>query len=48
MHVLGNWLLAPGAKLADGCRLGVRFGEGWFRMVESHETSDDSPRRLTV
>jgi hypothetical protein len=48
VHGLRNEFVAPGAELADGCRLGVRFGEGWFRMVESRETSDDSPRRLTV
>jgi hypothetical protein len=48
MHVLRNGLVAPWAELADGCRLGSAFRRGLVRMVESRETSEDSPRRLTV
>jgi hypothetical protein len=48
MYVLRNRLVAPGAELADGCRLGSAFRRGFVRMVESRETSDDLPRRLSV
>jgi hypothetical protein len=48
MHVLRHRLVAPGAELADGCRLGVRFSGGLFHLVKSRETSDDPPRRLSV
>jgi hypothetical protein len=35
MHVLGNWLLAPGAQFADGCRNHVQAtpAAGYLKQV---------------
>jgi hypothetical protein len=48
MHILRHRLVAPEAERAGVCRLGVRFNGGLFHLVESRETSDDPPRRLSV
>jgi hypothetical protein len=48
VDVLDNRLVAPGAELADGCRLRSAFQRGLLHLVKSRETSDDPPRRLSV
>jgi hypothetical protein len=48
MHVLRNESWRQGRSSRMPVDLGVHFGEGLFRLVESRETSDDSPRRFSV
>ena len=47
IDVPGNGLVAHGRSSRMAVDSGVRFGEGWFRMVESRETRrihpEDSP-----
>jgi hypothetical protein len=48
MHVLRNESWRQGGSSRMPVDLGVHFGEGLFRLVESRETSEDPPRRLSV